>query len=275
MIMLDLSIIILNYRSRGLLKECLRAIRLARPAIAVEVIVVDNASGDGTPVMVRSEFPDVRLIASDRNLGYAGGNNLGLKAATGRNVMIMNPDIIVRDGSLETLVKYLDEHANVGLVGPKLTNPDGSMQYSCYRFHTLMTPVYRRTPLGALPFARRAINSFIMTDLDRTAPREVDWLLGGAIVARRSAAEKVGLLDERFFLYFDDVDWSRRFWEAGFRVVYVPSSEMVHFHKRESAEGEWWKIFTNKVGRTHLLSAYKYFLKYKGKENPRYAARPS
>lgn len=265
---MDLSIIILNYRSRGLLKECLRALRLARPQLAVEIIVVDNASGDGTPAMVRAEFPEVRLIASDRNLGYAGGNNLGLKAATGRNVMIMNPDIIVRDGSLETLVAYLDEHADVGLVGPKLLNPDGSVQYSCYRFHTVMTPIFRRTPLGELGVGRRALDRFLMADLDRKAHSEVDWLLGGAIVARRLAALKVGLLDERFFLYFDDVDWSRRFWEAGFKVVYVPASEMVHFHKRESAEGEWWKIVTNRVGRAHLKSAVRYFLKYHGKPNP-------
>lgn len=266
---MDLSIIILNYRTRGLLKECLRAIRWARPTVSVEVIVVDNDSRDGTPEMVRSEFPDVRLIVSDRNLGYAGGNNLGLKAATGRCVMIMNPDIIVLSGSLETLVRYLDEHQDVGLVGPRLDNPDGTLQHSCYRFHTPWTPLFRRTPLGNLPLAQRSIRSFLMADTPHDAPMDVDWLLGGAVIARKKTIERVGFLDERFFMYFDDVDWSRRFWEAGLRVVYVPHSRMVHFHQRASAEGEWWTILSSKPGRMHVQSALKYFLKYRGRTNPR------
>lgn len=269
--MTDLSIIILNYKTRGLLKECLRAIRNARPQLAVEVIAVDNDSEDGTPEAVRREFPEVRVIESDINRGYAGGNNLGLKVATGRYLMIMNPDIIVFPGALETLVKYLDEHSDVGLVGPRLSNPDGTLQHSCYRFHTPWTPLLRRTPIGALGFARRALDRFLMEDEDHSKPMDVDWLLGGAIVARRTAVDRVGLLDERFFMYFDDVDWCRRFWEAGFRVVYVPNAYMVHFHQRASAEAQWWGILSSRAGRIHVGSAVRYFLKYRGKENPRYA----
>src|SRR3989344_1529292 len=266
---MDLSIIILNYKSRGLLKECLRGIMWARPQLSLGIIVVDNASGDGTPEMVRREFPDVRLIESDRNRGYAGGNNLGIRAATGRYAMIMNPDIIVNEGSLEGLVAHLDAHPEIGLIAPKLTNPDRSLQYSCYRFPTLGIPFYRRTPIGRLPFARRAEAHYLMTDADRSAPLEVDWLLGGAVVARREALERVGLLDERFFLYFDDVDWSRRVWEAGWKVVYLPSVSMVHFHQRASAEARWWAIMGSKTGRIHLLSAAKYFSKYRGQPTPR------
>lgn len=269
----DLSIIILNYKTRGLLKECLRAIRLAHPAISTEIIVVDNASGDGAPEMVRREFSEVRVIESARNLGYAGGNNLGLRAATGRHLMVMNPDIIVFPQSLETLVRFLDEHPDVGLVGPRLANPDGSLQHSCYRFHTPWTPVLRRTPLGSLPWARRALRSFLMEDEDHTRTLDVDWLLGGAIVARREAVEQVGLLDERFFLYFDDVDWSRRFWKAGRRVVYVPNAYMVHFHQRASAEGRWWSILQSRTGRAHVVSAFKYFFKYRGEPHPRGPSR--
>lgn len=266
---MDLSVIILNYRTRGLLIECLRALALARPALSYEIIVVDNASGDGAAALVRKEFQSIRVIESPRNLGYAGGNNVGLKVATGRYLMIMNPDIITFPTALETLVGYLDEHQDVGMVGPRLQNPDGTPQPSCYRFHTPWIPVFRRTPLGGLPWARRALQRFMLGDADLTKPTDVDWLLGGAVVARREAVLRVGVLDERFFLYFDDVDWCRRFWQAGYRVVYLPNAYLVHFHQRASAEGQWWGIMRTRAGREHVKSAFKYFLKYRGKPHPR------
>jgi hypothetical protein len=267
---MDLSVVILNYRTKNLLKECLRGIRIAKPTISTEVVVVDNASGDGSAEMVLSEFPEVRLIRAQRNLGYAGGNNLGLAAAAGRYLMIMNPDILVWPGSLERLVAFMDAHPAVGLAGPRLTNPDGSTQQSCYRFHTPMIPVYRRTVVGRLPHARRALASFLMEDFDHAAPQEVDWLLGGALIARREAAEAVGPLDERFFLYFDDTDWCRRFWEKGWKVMYCPESVMVHFHQRASKGGVT-ELLRNPVARIHVRSAVTYFRKYQGKENPRLA----
>ena len=269
---MDLSVIILNYKTKNLLKECLRGIRIATPKLALEVIVVDNASGDGSPEMVLADFPEVRIIRSKKNLGYAGGNNLGLKAASGRYVMIMNPDILVWPGSIEALVTYMDAHQDVGLVGPKLTNPDGTTQQSCYRFHTPMIPLYRRTIAGRLPHARRALAEFLMEDFDHASPREVDWLLGGALIARREAAAGVGPLDESFFLYFDDTDWCRRFWEKGWKVVYCPDSVMVHFHQRASKGGVT-ELFRNPVARIHVRSAVTYFRKYQGKENPRLTAR--
>ncbi|TAL19753.1 glycosyltransferase family 2 protein [Patescibacteria group bacterium] len=265
---MELSVIILNYNTKNLLKECLRGIRLASPRLALETVVVDNASTDGSAEMTLSEFPEARLIRAERNLGYAGGNNLGLKYAVGRYVMIMNPDILIWPGSLEALVSYLDAHPAVGLAGPRLTNPDGSVQPSCYRFHTPAIPVYRRTILGALPPARRALADFLMEDFDHQSEREVDWLLGGALCARRQAVEEVGPLDESFFLYFDDTDWCRRFWEKGWRVVYYPGSVMVHFHERASIGGVL-ELLRNPMARVHLKSAFHYFRKYQGKENPR------
>lgn len=266
---MTLSIIVLNYRTKRMLRECLRSIRFADPKLRYEVIVVDNASGDGTPAMVKEEFPEHTLIVAESNLGYAGGNNLGIRKAQGEYVMIMNPDIFVKEGTLEALVAYLKEHPEVGLVGPKLTSGDGSEQESFYRFHTPLIPILRRTPLGQTAWGKRQLEQFLAKDVPRTLPIEVDWLLGGAIVAPKSAIEKVGLLDERFFLYFDDVDWSRRFWEAGFKVVHIPTVELIHLHQRASATGSMFNIFTNKVTRIHLKSGVQYFRKYWGKPNPR------
>ncbi len=265
---MDLSIVILNYRTKNLLKECLRSLRIVKPALAMETIVVDNASGDGSAEMVLAEFPEVRLIRAERNLGYAGGNNLGLRAASGRLVMIMNPDILIMPGSLETLVAFMDGHPKVGLAGPKLTNPDGTVQQSCYRFHTVLTPVYRRTFLGRLPMGKRAVADYLMADFDHGEAREVDWLLGGALVACREAIAAVGPLDEAFFLYFDDTDWCRRFWEKGWKVVYCPEAAMVHFHQRAS-QGGVLELFRKPTARVHVRSALTYFRKYRGKGNPR------
>lgn len=267
---MDLSIIVLSYNGKRLLRECLRSIRFADPKLRYEVIVVDNASADGSAEMVAKEFPEHRLIQAGANLGYAGGNNLGLAAAAGRHVMIMNPDIFLKDGALEELVRYLDAHPDVGMVGPKLVNGDGrTRQESAYRFHTPIVPALRRTPLGRTAWGSRKLRRFLMEDADTSGATEVDWLLGGAIVARREAVAQVGLLDERFFLYFDDVDWSRRFWEKGWKVVFLPQVSLIHLHQRQSAEGDLLGVITNPVTRIHLRSAVQYFRKYWGKPNPR------
>jgi len=259
---MDLSIIILNYKTRGLLKECLKGIKMVQPKLDYEIIVVDNASGDGTAQMMQENFPEIKFIASDKNLGYAKGNNLGIKVASGRYVMIMNPDIIVFSDVLEKLVQFLDTRQDVGIVGPKLLNPDKSLQYSCYRFPDFWEPVYRRTPLGRFDFAKKKLDNYLMKDFDHNARREVDWLLGGCLLIRKKALDDVGFLDERYFAYFDDVDLCRSMWEKKWKVVYDPEISVIHFHRRESAEGHWLGAIFKKVTRIHLASWLKYFKKW-------------
>ncbi|MFA6534321.1 MAG: glycosyltransferase family 2 protein [Patescibacteria group bacterium] len=266
---MSLSIVILVYKSKGLLRQCLKGLRLLRLAIPYEVIVVDNGSGDGCGEMVRTEFPEVKYIATEKNLGYSGGNNLGLQQATGRYVMIINPDILILTNELEKMVRYLDEHPAVGILGSKLINPDGTLQYSCYCFPSFLMPFYRRTILGRLPGLRQKVERYLMMNWDHKESREVDWLLGGCQMIRRSALDKVGLLDERFFMYFDDVDYCRRFWEAGFSVVYFAEAEVVHYHQRTSAESWWLFGLFHKTSREHIKSWLKYFAKYAGARRPR------
>lgn len=266
---MDFSIVILNYKTARMVKECLRGIRLVAPQLKHECIVVDNASGDDIEAMLKSEFPEVQFIASPTNVGFAAGNNMGIKKASGKYIMLMNPDIAVFPGSLEALVKFMDENPGVGLAGPKLLNPDRSVQYSAYRFPKTVTPIYRRTLLGKLPSGVRELDRYLINDWDRALPKEIDWLLGACLIVRREALEKVGTMDERYFLYFEDTDWCRRFWEAGWKVAYVSESIMIHFHRRESADTPLIQSLFNRTTREHIKSSIKYFLKYRGKENPR------
>lgn len=260
---MDISIVILNYRSKGLVKQCLKTIALTRPRVSHEVIVVDNGSGDGVGGMLAASFPGAAFVASPDNLGYAAGNNLGVRAAKGRHVVIMNPDITVRPGALEAMVAFMDANKDVGIIGPKLVHPDGSLDPSCYRFPTYAIPVYRRTPLGRLAAGRRAVSDYLMEDYDHETSRDVDWLLGAVLMVRREALEAVGSLDERFFLYFEDTDWCRRFWQAGWRVVYFTGAKMVHYHERRSARGSWFFGPLRKSTRIHIASCIKYFAKWK------------
>ena len=284
---MDLSIILLNYRQKGLLKQCLKGILAAQPRLDYELIVVDNDSGDGSLAMVNDfleksaattlppwasvqplAVPPLVTIAAESNKGFGAGHNLGLSRARGKYILIVNPDIAVEAGALEAMFNYLERHAAIGILGPKLLNPDGTIQYSCRRFPNSLIPLYRRTVFGRLPFAKKAIDRYLMADFDHQAIAAIDWLFGACLMIRKSALEKVGNFDERFFMYFEDLDLCRRFWAAGYQVVFYPEVRLVHYHQRFSAErGGIWGVFS-RGGRIHLISGIKYFLKYLGQELP-------
>jgi GT2 family glycosyltransferase len=260
---MDLSLVILNYKTAGLTKQCVKTVDLHKPSCAYEIIVVDNASGDGVARRLGEAFPHVRVIESPRNVGYAAGNNIGIRASCGRYVLILNPDITVGPGSIDAMVAFMDAHPDVGIMGPKLVHPDGSLDVSCYRFPEPLTPLYRRTPLGKLPAGRLAIDRYLMSEYDRRETRDVDWLLGAVLMVRRSALEKIGPLDERYFLYFEDTDWCRRFLAAGYRVVFHPGATMVHYHERLSAKGSWATGLLRRSTRVHVASWIKYMKKWR------------
>lgn len=266
---MDLSIIILNYKAKGLTKQCLKSLQLLNPKIKYEIIVVDNASHDGTAEMVREEFPEIKLIESMVNCGYAAGNNLGIRKATGKYLMILNPDVSIMNNSIDVLYRFMEDHPSVGLAGPKLINPDGTTQTSCRTFPSWQTLLlYRRTPLGRLPGPRRKLHRHLMLDFDHRQNKTVDWMIGACFFVRASALSKVGLLDERFFLYLEDIDWCRRFWQEGYQVYYVAEAEMIHYHQRFSAENPGIKGIFSYATRIHITSAIKYFTKYYGTKVP-------
>lgn len=220
--------------------------------------------------MMREEFPEIKLYAHSNNLGFAKLANRGLKNASGSYLLILNADIVIEKKSVDLLLDYLKNNPDVGVVGPKLINFDGHTQHSFFRFYTPLVILYRRTALGKLRFARKKIDQFLYKDLDSKNPQEVDWIMGSAMMTSKNASSKIGYMEEKFgFLYFEDVDWCRRFWEKKYKVVYYPHSKMYHYHGKGSASMNALKaIFFNKLTREHIVSGMKYFWKYRGKPNP-------
>lgn len=150
------------------------------------------------------------------------------------------------------------------MVGPQLLSLDGSIQDSCLRFFGPLTILARRTIFGRTRTGKKLLDNFVMRDYDHQAPRQADWMLGSALLVSRTAVERVGLMDDRFFMYFEDVDWCRRFWQAGYKVVYLPGAKMFHYHLRVSKKvGGVFDLFINKYTWIHIVSAVKYYTKYK------------
>lgn len=231
-----LSIIIVSWNVRDLLRACLRSLLadIDAAGLDAEIIVVDSASADGAPQMVASEFPSVGLLAQSDNVGFARGNNLGLAVARGAYLLLLNPDTQVQPGAVSEMLSYMQEHPDVGLVGPQLLNPDGSHQSSRRRFPTLATFIWESTWLQ--PYAPRAVlRRYYAQDLPDDAVNDVDWVSGAAMLTRRAVVEQVGGLDEGYFMYSEELDWGRRIRLAGWRVVYLPSARIIH-HVGKSSE---------------------------------------
>ena len=231
---LDLSIIIVNWNVKELLRECLNSIQRQLDGLDGEVVVVDSASSDSSQAMIAEEFPWVRLIASDENLGYPRGNNLGIAASSGRHVLILNPDTVLLDNSLSVMVDYLNQHIDVGVVGPQLLNPNGSVQSSRRRFPTLLTGLFESTWLESLAPAR-LLSHYYVLDLPDDEENDVDWVTGACMMVPRRVFDHVGLFDEGYFMYSEELDLCRRVCEAGWRIVYLPEAQVVH-HVGKSSE---------------------------------------
>jgi N-acetylglucosaminyl-diphospho-decaprenol L-rhamnosyltransferase len=239
----NLSIIIVNWNVRELLRRCLHSIfqlpisNLQPPTsnFQIEVIVVDSASSDGSVAMVEKEFPQVQLIANSENVGFSVGNNQGIAASRGRYILLLNPDTEVVGDALATMVKYMDEHPQVGALGPQLLNPDGSIQSSRRRFPTLATAFLESTILQQWFPDNVVLRRYYALDRPDDEVQEVDWVTGACLLARRKTVEEVGLLDEGFFMYSEELDWCRRIKGQGWKVVYLPTARVIH-HGGQSSE---------------------------------------
>lgn len=263
-----LSIILVNYKTPSLLRQCIRSIQKNSPNYNYEIIVIDNASKDGSVEMLEDDFYDtVKLIANDKNLGFPKAVNQGIKASKDSDfILLLNPDITILSKTLDDLVEYMEreENKNIAVLGPKLVNPNGSIQYSCFnQFTSIKTVLYRRTLLGNTEKAKKEIDKFLMSDWNHNQKKEVAWILGSCMFVRKNAINEVGLMDERFFMYLEDVDWCRRFWMTNWKVLYYPNIEMVHYYKRASASDSGLvRSMFNRQTRIHIASALKFFLKY-------------
>lgn len=254
---IKLSVIVLNYKTRGLLRQFLRGLLAHPPSCSYEIIVIDNGSGDGSVELMQNEFADINLIISEENLGYTRGTNLGVKEARGEYLWFVNTDVVVLEGAhIDTLVSTLDANPMYGAVGPQLRYPDNSLQYSCFRYYTPITPFLRRSFLGRTAWGKKKLEYFLMSDWDHNTEREVDWLMSSNFLVRRTALERIGGWDERFFIYFSDVDFCRSLWSVGYKVVYVPSSIFVHYLRRQSKSDA-------RIAMYHALDFLRYLWKWR------------
>lgn len=261
--MVDISIIILNYKSREFTLNCIKSIKESDFGnLKHEIIVVDNNSKDSLGEILSWQYDNIKFIQNKKNVGMGAGNNIGVRDAQGKYIVIMNPDTIVFPDTFRKKYDFMENSYRVGVVGPKQFNPDKTIQDSCYRWYGLLTPFYRRTPLGRLKLAQKDLDRFLMSDFNREETREVDWLLGSFLFIRAEALRDIDFFDERFFLYFEDTDLCKRFWEKKWKVVYYPEAKIIHDHKRASARDPWYKFLSNSATRYHIVSWIKYLKKW-------------
>ena len=252
-----LSVVVVSYNTREMTSQCLRELLIDLGDTAAEVFVVDNGSHDGSVAAIRGAFPEVRLIETGRNAGFAAANNLAIARAAGEFVLLLNSDAFVRPGSISALLGYLQTHPSAAAVGPRLLNADGSLQLSCYKFpgparafceHTLLT--------AAFP------NHWLIGDYRRwphDAERDVDFVIGACMLVRRSAIQQVGMLDEQFFMYFEETDWCKRFHAAGLSVGFTPGAVVTHLNGGSGKEQP------DRVFNESRRSGERYIIKHHGR----------
>jgi GT2 family glycosyltransferase len=268
--MYDVNIVIVNYKMKAHIEKCFASLFLdfQTSPLNVHVVVVDNASGDGIEEFLQVNYPNVECLVLPENVGFGAATNHGIRAAGAKYHFILNPDTYFFPGTqtIKKLYDFMEARPEVGMIGPKILYPDGSLQYSCYRFPTFWQPLYSRTRLGQKGEGKIVNDYALMKDFshDRTMP--VDWLMGSAMFARGTSLDRVGLFDDLFFMYYEDSDLCRRFWEAHIPVYYVPEVVIAHTHGRGSAKvpGVLRAMIKNKLARIHVQSWLKYMWKWRG-----------
>ncbi|MGI8929531.1 MAG: glycosyltransferase family 2 protein [Candidatus Limnocylindrales bacterium] len=231
----DVSVVIVHFETPDLLSACLRALAAGSGALKLEVFVIDNASRGFDQLAVDPALPGAKVVVNHRNRGFAAASNQGLREATGRYLLLLNPDTKVEPATVPTMVEYMDARPDVGCATPRLTLPDGSLDLACRRsFPTPARAFFRLTLLSRLFPRSRRFGQYNLTYLDDDKEVEIDSPCGAFMLVRGEALAEVGLLDERYFMYGEDIDWSYRIKNAGWRVMYTPAA-IAHHIKRASS----------------------------------------
>lgn len=241
-----LSVIIVSWNVQDDLRCCLDSLMNGNSGEGIEVCMVDNASSDGTVQMVQEQYPQVRLIRNSENRGFAAANNQGLQASQADYYLLLNPDTVMPESGLQKLLQFADAHPRAGAIGPKLINPDGSLQYSARHFPTITAAMFRNTVLGRLFPGAASPSHYLMKDWDHRDARQVDWVSGACMMVRAEALEQIGYLDEGFFWGSEDVDLCFRLHRAGWEVWYTPEPQVVHAIGRSTSQ-----VVIPTIVRTH------------------------
>jgi len=225
----DLSVIIVNYNVKELLYRCLKTILEDQSQRKIEVVVIDNASSDGSTEMVKDNFPKVKVVVNSRNLGFAKGANQGIKQSQGKYIFLLNPDASIKIDQLDKMIDLMEENREIAICGPKITDDQGNLQYSCRRFPSYLTSISSSQSLLFKLFPGNPLSgNYLLTEDGHEKQTEVDWVSGSGLLARRDILDRIGGLDERFFMYVEDVDLCYRAKKDGGKVFYFPGVKMRH-----------------------------------------------
>ncbi len=261
--MTRLSAIVVSWNTRDLLRRCLESLCASSgEGGQLELLVVDNGSTDGSPEMVRSDFPGATLIANGQNLGFARANNQAIARAEGQHLLLANTDTEMVGSAVADMVRYADEHPDVAVVGPQLLNADGSVQSSRRSFPTASTAFLESTVLQRWLPNHPAVRRYYLLDSPDGETQEVDWLVGACLLVRGEACRQVGLMDEGYFMYSEEMDWCRRFSDAGWKIVYLPTARVIHYEGQSSGKDPYHRH------TRFQYSKCRYFEKHRG---PRFA----
>lgn len=225
---MDVSIVVVSWNTCEILRDCLKSVYEQTSGFEFEMIVIDNASSDGSVEMLKQEFPQVVLIENKKNHGFAAANNQGMAIAKGRYVLLLNSDTVVLDNAIPKTVDFADSHLQAAVTGCRVLNSDRTMQLSCFMFPSILNMTLWITYLFKLFPRSRFFGRERMTWWDRTDEREVDVVAGCFMLIRREAIEQVGIMDEQFFIYFEETDWCYRFKKAGWKVMFTPGGKIIH-----------------------------------------------
>lgn len=230
------SVVIVSWRTRDALRDCVESVKRQEEVSLSQIVVVDNASGDGSAEMVAAEFPDVRLIRNPDNRGFAAACNQGMRLADGSYILLLNPDTIVPPGTLAKVVRFADTHPESAVVGCRVVRPDGTLEHTCFRFPDVLSVTISAFALDRLFPKSRICGRQFMTWWQRDSVRCVDVVTGSFMLVRGAAVEQVGLMDERYFMYAEEADWCYRFKQAGWKMTFTPDANIVHLSSQSSSQ---------------------------------------
>ena len=252
---LDISLIIVNRNVGKLLYQCLDSIKNSK-GISYEVIIVDNASSDGSQTLLAQKYPEAKLIANSQNLGFAAACNIGIKAAAGKYPVLLNPDTLIEPDCLKSLFDFMESNPKAGLSGPKVLNPDGSLQPTIRVIPGYLNILFsRKSPIAVIWPGNPGTSRYILRSLPKDKPSQVPALAGVCLILRREMLEQIGLLDERYFMYLEDIDLCLSASQKGWQAFYVPQARLMHHWGKSSEQDK------ARMNEEHRRSMYLFFEK--------------
>jgi len=253
---LDLSVVIVSWNVKEYLVKCLSSVNNNVKNLSYEIIVIDNNSSDGTAEMIRQEFPEIKLTINRENVGFARANNQAFAQCNGRYILLINPDTYLIDNSINRLIEFLESHKEVGVVGPRLLNPNKSIQYICFDFPSLFSELLNSLNLDNL-VRKKLFKSKLAGLMERGIPFEVDWVSGACLILRSQILNEIGDLDEKYFLFSEEMEWCFRIKARGWKVFLMGNVFVIHYGSRSTKQNIHQMLIQRQKSRHIFFKNYR------------------